>query len=95
MGVIILDEFDKTRYCGNLVLSGKVSHINGVIELLVGIKRPDTEAGTVDIVHVRDKSDTESLFDQGGNAVFIGRLTDNGWTKVVAAEKVLSRLTKS
>ena len=71
MGVIILDEFDKTRYCGNLVLSGKVSHINGVIELLVGIKRPDTEAGTVDIVHVRDKSDTESLFDQGGNAVFI------------------------
>ena len=53
--LVILDELDKARHRGNLILSGQVSHIDGVKELLVGIQRPDTEAWTVDIVHIRDK----------------------------------------
>ena len=69
--MVILDELDKARYRGNLILSCQVSHIDGVKELLVGIQGPDTEAWTVDIVHIRDKRNAESLFHQGGNTVFI------------------------
>ena len=37
--LVILDELDKARHRGNLILSGQVSHIDGVKELLVGIQR--------------------------------------------------------